>query len=174
MRSRTLRTPESPGHKMLKSPLQSYIRFAALSALYFLAVPQVIAQSQDGIAYLGQPALEGKGLPFSEAVRVGNLLFLSGQIGQDPGTGKLVAGGIQPETRQTLENIKTILDKHGSSMSQVIKCTVFLADMSEWSDMNQVYVEFFTVNLPARSALGTSGLALGARTEIECLAYIDS
>jgi 2-iminobutanoate/2-iminopropanoate deaminase len=59
-------------------------------------------------------------------------------------------------------------------MSQVIKCTVFLADFSEWSDMNQVYVEFFTVNPPARSALGTNGLALGARTEIECLAYTDS
>jgi hypothetical protein len=84
---------------MHNPPLRFYIRLAALSASCFLAVPQVIAQSQDSIAYLGQPALEGRQLPFSEAVRVGNLLFLSGQIGLDPGTGKLVAGGIQPETR---------------------------------------------------------------------------
>jgi reactive intermediate/imine deaminase len=174
MSSGKIRAPNSPGPKMRHPPVRFYTRLAALSALCFFAVPQVIAQSQDSITYLGQSALEGQKLPFSEAVRVGNLLFLSGQIGLDPETGKLVAGGIQPETRQTLENIKVTLDKYASSMSQVIKCTVFLADISEWSDMNQVYVEFFSVNLPARSALGTSGLALGARTEIECLAYVDS
>lgn len=112
-------------------------------------------------------------LPFSEAVRVGNLLFLSGQIGLLPGTLQLAPGGIQPETRQTLEGIKATLEKYGSSMSQVVKCTVFLADISEWAAMNEVYVEFFPENPPARSALGTSGLALGARTEIECIATVD-
>ena len=111
-------------------------------------------------------------LPFSEAVRVGNMLYLSGQIGIDPATSKLAEGGITGETRQTLENIKASLEKHGSSMSEVIKCTVYLADIKEWAAMNEVYVTFFTSKLPARSALGTSGLGLGARTEIECMATV--
>jgi len=111
-------------------------------------------------------------LPFSEAVRVGNTLYLSGQLGIDPATSKLAEGGITGETRQTLENIKASLEKHGSSMAEVIKCTVYLADIREWAAMNEVYVTFFTTNLPARSALGTSGLALDARTEIECMATV--
>ncbi len=169
-----LRTPRSSGDKALKLLLHCYVGLYAISVTCLFAVAPVFAAGQDNVAYLGQPDLEGKKLPFSEAVRVGNLLFLSGQIGLDPGTGKLVAGGIQPETRQTLENIKATLARYDSSMSQVIKCTVFLADISEWGDMNVVYLEFFPLNPPARSALGTSGLALGARTEIECLAYVDS
>jgi reactive intermediate/imine deaminase len=113
-------------------------------------------------------------LPFSEAVRVGQLLFLSGQIGAVPGTMTVVPGGIQPETRQTMENIKATLEKHGSSMAEVVKCTVFLADISEWSAMNEIYIEYFSVNPPARSALGANGLALGARTEIECIATVSN
>lgn len=109
-------------------------------------------------------------MPFSDAVRVGNLLFLSGQLGTT-GDG-LVPGGIAAETRQTLENIRASLQRHGSSMARVVKCTVFLADMAEWDRMNEVYVTFFGENLPARSALGTSGLALGARVEIECIAVV--
>ena len=108
-------------------------------------------------------------LPFSSAVRVGRMLYLSGQIGTDS-TGKLVAGGIEPETRQTLENIRAVVEKNGSSMDRVVKCLVMLADMGEWSAMNQVYVTYFPRNLPARSAMGASGLALGARVEIECQA----
>jgi reactive intermediate/imine deaminase len=111
-------------------------------------------------------------LPFSEAVRVGHMLYLSGQLGFDAATGKLVEGGIIAETRKTLENIKVTLEKHGSSLSQVVKCTVFLADINEWAAMNSVYVTFFPTNPPARSALGVSGLALGARTEIECIATV--
>ena len=111
-------------------------------------------------------------LPFSEAVRVGDMLYLSGQLGFDPVTSKLVEGGIKGETRQTLENIKATLERHGSSMSEVVKCTVFLADINEWAAMNEVYITYFPTNLPARSALGSSGLALGARTEIECLATV--
>lgn len=111
-------------------------------------------------------------LPFSEAVRVGHMLYLSGQIGTDPKTSRLVEGGITNETRQTMENIKTILEKHGSSLAEVVKCTVFLADIKEWADMNAVYVTYFPTNLPARSALGSSGLALDARTEIECIATL--
>ena len=109
-------------------------------------------------------------LPFSEAVRVGNMLYLSGQIGNLPGTVQLAPGGIQGETRQTMENIKAALEKHGSSMDEIVKCTVFLADIAEWGAMNEVYVTFFAQDPPARSALGASGLALGARVEIECLA----
>lgn len=111
-------------------------------------------------------------LPFSEAVRVGHMLYLSGQLGFDAKTSALVEGGIEAETRQTLENIKATLEKHGSSMAEVVKCTVFLADISEWAAMNSVYVTYFPSNPPARSALGSSGLAMGARTEIECMATV--
>ena len=111
-------------------------------------------------------------LPFSEAVRVGHMLYLSGQIGIDPSTSKLAEGGIAAETRQTLENIRASLEKHGSSMAEVVKCTVYLAEINEWAAMNKVYVTYFPSNPPARSALGTSGLALGSRTEIECMATV--
>jgi len=111
-------------------------------------------------------------LPFSDAVRVGNMLYLSGKLGNIPGSRELAAGGIAGETRQTLENIKASLEKHGSSLREVVKCTVFLADIAEWAAMNEVYVEYFPVDPPARSALGSSGLALGARVEIECLATV--
>ena len=110
-------------------------------------------------------------LPFSEAVRVGDMLYLSGQLGTDS-TGKLVPGGIGPETRQTLSNIAAALTRHGSSLDQVIKCTVMLADITEWAAMNEVYVTFFRSHRPARSAFGASGLALGARLELECMALI--
>jgi 2-iminobutanoate/2-iminopropanoate deaminase len=110
--------------------------------------------------------------PFSEAVRVGDLLFLSGMLGIRPGTSELVPGGIQPETRQTMENIRATVLRLGGSMERVPKCTVFLADMAEWAAMNEVYVEFFPTHRPARSALGVNGLALGARVEIECIAVI--
>ena len=111
-------------------------------------------------------------LPFSEAVRVGNMLYLSGQMGTDEATRGLVAGGIQAETRQTLANMKAILERHGSSLDNVVKCTVMMADMSEWPAMNAVYVEHFPLHLPARSAFGASALALGGRVEIECIATI--
>ncbi|MCH8059565.1 MAG: RidA family protein [Proteobacteria bacterium] len=111
-------------------------------------------------------------LPFSSAVRVNDLLYLSGSIGLVPGTRNLAEGGIQGETRQTLENISQTLENFGSSLDNVVKCTIFLADISEWGAMNEIYTTFFP-NKPARSALGVSGLALGARVEIECIAVID-
>ena len=111
-------------------------------------------------------------LPFSDAVRVGNMLYLSGKIGNIPGTSQLAEGGIGGETRQTLENIKASLEKYGSALDEVVKCTVFLADIAEWGAMNEVYVSYFPTDPPARSALGSSGLALGARVEIECLAAL--
>lgn len=130
-------------------------------------------------AFAGSPevtryAVPGdRSLPFSEAVRVGHMLYLSGQLGFDPKTSKLAEGGIAGETRQTMENIKATLEKHGSSMAEVVKCTVFLADIDEWAAMNKVYMTYFPSSPPARSALGSSGLALGARTEIECMATVE-
>jgi 2-iminobutanoate/2-iminopropanoate deaminase len=108
-------------------------------------------------------------LPFAEAVRVGQMLYLSGQLGTDS-TGQLVPGGIGPETRQALTNVAAVLARHGATLDQVVKCTVMLADIAEWPAMNQVYVTFFPNHFPARSAFGTTGLALGARLELECMA----
>ena len=109
--------------------------------------------------------------PFSSAVKVGNMLYLAGQLGTDKG--KLVDGGIGPETKQALTNIKTVLEANGSDMEHVVKCTVFLADMKEWPAMNDVYRTMFTAGkFPARSAFGTTGLALNARLEIECMAVV--
>lgn len=110
------------------------------------------------------------GLPFSTAVRVGNLIYLSGQIGTPPGSRQLAPGGVGPETRQTLENIKRVLEHAGSSMDRVVKCTVFLQDIADYAAMNEVYATFFPKDPPARSTVAGSGLALGARVEIECMA----
>jgi len=124
------------------------------------------------------PALEhvplagGGALPFSAAVRAGPLLFLSGQLGTDSAL-RLVPGGVGPETRQAMENIRILVTRAGGTMDQIVKCTVMLADMAEWGAMNQEYVKVFSGPLPARSALGASGLAMGARVEIECIAALE-
>lgn len=123
------------------------------------------------VEYIQAPGTENLNLPFSEAVRVGNMLYLSGAIGNVPGSLELAPGGIEGQTRQALENIKATLERAGSSMDRVVKCTVFLADMSEWQAMNEVYVTFFE-NMPARSAFGASGIALDGRLEIECMATV--
>ena len=114
---------------------------------------------------------EGK-LPFADSVRAGGLVFQTGKLGIDPATNKLVPGGIQAETRQTLELIKQGFARHGIGMDRVVKCTVFMADMKEWPAMNEVYVTYFPVVKPARSAFGVTALALGARVEIECIAAL--
>ena len=124
-------------------------------------------QQMTSVQYLG----ENPGMPFSRAVRVGSMLYLSGQIGTRGDEG-LVSGGVQPETRQTMENIKAVLEEYGSSIDEVVKCTVFLADISEWPAMNEVYMTYFTKHKPARSAVAGSGLALNARVEIECMGTI--
>lgn len=112
-------------------------------------------------------------LPFSDAVRAGGLLFVSGQLGVRPGTTELVPGGIEAETRQCLENIRTILERNGSGLERVVKCTAFLADMEEWARMNTVYRGYFPHGLPARSALGVGDrLAFHARIELECIAAV--
>jgi len=145
--------------------------FAALAALAITGC-EVNVETDTEIEWFKAPGTEEMNLPFSSAVRVDNLLFLSGELGYDYEAGGLVEGGIQAETRQTLENISRTLENFGSSMDRVVKCTVFLADMSEWAAMNEVYTTFFP-NKPARSALGANGLALDARTEIECIAVVD-
>ena len=110
--------------------------------------------------------------PFSEAVRVGNTLYMSGQVGTQPDGSGLIEGGIGPETQQVMENIQATVEKYGSDMDHVVKCLVMLVDIAEWPAMNDVYKEFFPNNKPARSAFAGSGLALGARVEIECIAVI--
>ncbi len=144
-----------------------YRGFPALITLLVLTGPAV--SQTDEIEYFPAGGPGGAVRPFSDAVRVGNLLFLSGKLGTT--ADGLAPGGIAGQTRQALENIKASLERHGSSMDRVVKCTVFLADMAEWAQMNEVYVTFFE-NPPARSALGTSGLALGARVEIECIGVV--
>ncbi len=136
----------------------------------FLTLTSLSAAAQPVVEhYSSNPDMQ---LPFSDAVRVGDMLYLSGKIGNIPGTRQLAEGGIAGETRQVMENIKASLEKYGSSLGEVVKCTVFLADIGEWEAMNEVYVTYFPVDPPARSALGASGLALGARVEIECLAAL--
>lgn len=124
------------------------------------------------VAYLTTPEAEAMGFPFSEAVRVGHMLYLSGQVGNPPGESAVVPGGIQAETRQTMENIKAVLERYGSSLDRVVKCTVMIDDMAEWPAMNEVYAPYFPDHKPARSALGADGLALGAAVEIECWATV--
>ncbi|MEM9926518.1 MAG: RidA family protein [Cyanobacteria bacterium P01_D01_bin.50] len=129
----------------------------------------------NSLEYLTSSETTSLNLPFSEAVRVGNMLHLSGVIGNIPGKKELVSGGITGETKQVMENVKRILERHGSSLDRIVKCTVMLADIKEWDAMNQVYITYFPKNrLPARSAFGTNGLALGARMEIECIATVAS
>lgn len=116
------------------------------------------------------PSGASASLPFSPVVRVGKVLYLSGQLGTNPATGALVPGGIAAETRQAMQNIQDLVIANGSSMDRVVKCTVMLADINEWAAMNAVYVTFFPNHKPARSAFGTSGLARNGRAEIECIA----
>ena len=111
-------------------------------------------------------------LPFSQAVKVGEVLYLSGQLGNKPGSRELVEGGMEAQTRQTMDNIGWVLKQNGLTFDDVFKCTVMLADMKKWDDFNKVYVTYFKPErLPTRSAFGTNGLALGAEVELECWAY---
>ena len=108
--------------------------------------------------------------PYSQAIQVGNLLYASGQIPIDPSTGSIVDGGIKEQTRQSLLNIQAILEEAGLSFANVVKTTVFLADISDFADMNGVYAEFFTEPYPARSAVAVKSLPKGALVEIEVVA----
>ena len=123
--------------------------------------------------FINSPAAKVAKLPFSQAVRVGDILYLSGALGNVPGKLELVSGGVEAETRQTMENIGSVLRENGLGFPDIFKCTVMLADMSKWSDFNRIYLEYFDPDrLPARSAFGANGLALGAQLELECMAYM--
>jgi reactive intermediate/imine deaminase len=135
-----------------------------------LAFASPAALAADDVEFLNSGKIVPANLPFSEAVRVGDTLYLSGQVGIKPGTLELVPGGLAAEARQALENIKASLEAGGYSMRDVVKCTVMLADIGEWAAFNEVYKSFFSAPYPARSAFGTSGLAIGARVELECIA----
>ena len=121
------------------------------------------------VTFYDEGPLAGRGYPFSESVRVGDLLFLAGTVGTDE-SDRLVPGGIAAEARQTMLNIQDALQRRGLAMSDIVKCTIFLADIAEWAEFNKAYTRFFEPPYPARSAFGTSGLALDARVEVECIA----
>ena len=126
--------------------------------------------SQNEIQYVNSDETKEKGYPFSDATLVNGIIYLSGAIGTLP-DGSLVSGGIIAETRQTMMNIKNRLEKMGGSMDDIFKCTCMLADIKDWPLMSQEYKKFFNPDkLPARSAFAGSGLALGAKLEIECMA----
>ena len=131
------------------------------------AVLETRAQTKAAVEYKGRA-----GSPFSEVVRVDNMLYLSGQLGVNT-SGSLVTGGIKAETKQVMDNIRGVLERNGSGMDHVVKCTVMLLDIAERPAMNEVYVSYFPKDrMPARSTFGTTGLALGARVEIECMATV--
>jgi reactive intermediate/imine deaminase len=142
------------------------------AALVAALIAGAAASAADDVEFLNSSGSLAGGLPFSEAVRHGNTVYLSGQIGALPGQLQLVPGGIEAETRQTMDNIRATLAAHGLQMRDLVKCTVMLADMSEWGRFNAVYRTYFDGRYPARSALGANGLALGARVEVECIAAV--
>ena len=144
------------------------ICIALLALCFCCAVAfETRAQSKPAVEYKGRP-----GSPFSEVVRVGNMLYLSGQLGVNA-SGALVPGGVKAETKQVMDNIRGILERNGSGMDHVVKCTVMLLDIAERPAMSEVYVSYFPKDrMPARSTFGTTGLALGARVEIECMATV--
>jgi len=146
-------------------------RFIATAlAAFVVAGPSTAAPSRPPVEHFGRPALNGQALPFSDAVRVGDVLYLSGQIGIG-GDGKL-PDGIEAQAKQAMDNIGAVLKRAGLAYADVFHCTAFLADMKDWPAFNKVYVPYFPAGaMPARSAFGANGLALGARLEIECQAY---
>lgn len=144
--------------------LRSTVALAAATAL--LLTGSLAAQARKEVVQL--PGATPSPL-LSSVVKVGDMLYLSGQLGTVPGRG-LVEGGITAETKQTMDKIKEILEAAGSAMDRVVKCTVFLADIGDFRAMNEVYRTYFTSDPPARSTVGVGGLVLNARVEIECMA----
>lgn len=148
------------------------MKLKSLSTITLLAATALFAGcTATAPKYLNSGTVLPTTLPFSEAVQVGNTLFMSGQIGNIPGSLKLAPGGISAETKQVMDNIKTSAEAHGYTMDDMVKCTVMLADMKEWGAFNEVYKTYFKPGkFPARSAFGSSGLAFDARAEVECIA----
>lgn len=142
---------------------------ARRAAPALLALALAACRTAPTVAHLGADPQR----PFSDAVRVGALLYVSGKLGTDPATGRLVAGGIAAETRQALANVRASLERHGSGIDRVVKCTCFLADIAEWQAMTDAYVGAFPADRrPARTALAVGALPLAGRVEIECVAAV--
>ena len=142
----------------------------ALTALLLAAAPLTTHAQAPRVEFLAPQLTRGLPVPFSEAVRVGDMLYLAGMMGTKPNTMELVPGGMEAETKQALENIRTILRGAGAEITDIVKCTVMLDDITKWSAFNRVYLEFFGSHRPVRSAFGVDGLALGGAVEIECIA----
>lgn len=142
----------------------------ALILTLIVAMGAPLSVSAVDVEYISA-AMGDRKPPFSTAVRVDNMLYLSGALGIVQG--KLAEGGTGPETTQALANIKNNLEANGSSLGQVVKCTVFLADIADFGAMNAEYVKVFPENPPARSAMAVAALALDAAVEIECMAWVE-
>ena len=141
-----------------------------LNAIAAVALMGAQAVDRPAVERIGEPTINGQRLPFSSAVRVGDMLYLSGQIG-NKADGTLPAG-IEAQSRQVMDNIGTVLKSAGLTHSDVVKCTVMIDDIKQWGDFNKVYVTYFPDGkFPARSAFGADGLAMGALIEVECWAY---
>jgi reactive intermediate/imine deaminase len=153
--------------------MRNPFRLFATLASVLLSV-SAMAADRPIVEHLNSGKVYPTNVPLSEAVKVDDTLYLSGQIGVKPGKLELVPGGLKEEGRQTLENLRTTLEAHGYTLRDVVKCTVMLADIAKWGEFNEIYKTFFSAPYPARSALGTSGLALGAQVELECIAVKQS
>ena len=158
------------GFSLVKPSIGSETRQRWLCrVVFFLVFSGLSSLSHAQTVFFNDGPDADQSLPFSQAVRVNGLLFVSGQVGTDR-SGALVDGGIGPESHQVMRNIRDIIHRRGLQMSDVIKCTVFLANVAQWGDFNKVYTSYFSRPYPARSALGANGLALGAALEVECIA----
>ena len=152
---------------MIPARRPTLVRVALVACVLTLLSPALAAAPPE---FLNSGKVLKGDLPFSEAVRHGDTLYLSGQIGLVPGTMTLVPGGLRAEATQALANIRTTLEAHGRTLQDVVRCTVMLADMADWPAFNEVWRAAFSKPFPARSAFGATALALGARVEIECVA----
>ena len=145
--------------------------FSSCSIELFRNNTEIEESNDRTIEYFTSSKSEKLGFPFSDATIVNNIIYVSGQVGNFPGTTELISGGIGPETTQALNNIKSVLDQAGSSSDNIFKCLCMLSDINDYSEMNKAYRVFFKEkDKPSRSTFAGSGLALGAKIEIECWA----
>ncbi len=138
-------------------------------AILLVSIQLVRAQENSGIIFHGSHESKKQAAPFSDAVEVGNLFFLAGQIGMDHSTRTMVEGGLTAETEQAIQNIRDVLVQHGLSLDQVVKCTVILSTMDDFAAFNEVYKKHFTKK-PARTTFAAAGLARNAKVEIDVIA----
>ncbi len=143
--------------------------FLFLSSILLLTGSKALAQDHPGIIFHESHEVKKKSAPFSDAVEVGNLFFLAGQIGMDHSTRTMVQGGIQAETKQAIMNIKEVLQQHGLTLDHVVKCTVILSSMDNFAAFNEIYASYFTKK-PARTTFAANGLARNAMIEIDVIA----